>query len=310
MFLEQAFFNRNKFWKYLLGTSVVFVSALVGQFPFLVAVYLKLKENGDSIFGKTEADLLHVLDSNLGLFLMLLSFTFAFLGFIFVIKKLHKQSFVKIVTSRQSIDWNRVVYSFAIWSFFQILTTGIAYFISPTDFEWNFELKSFLLLVVISVLMIPIQTSIEELMFRGYLMQGFALLFKNKLIPLLLTSLIFGLLHMSNPEVEKLGDILILYYVGTGLFLGIVTLMDEGMELSLGFHAANNFITALLVTSKWSVLQTASILKEVSEPKLSFELFIPIVVVFPMLLVLFSNKYNWRNWKEKLIGSTVLYKNK
>jgi hypothetical protein len=31
------------------------------------------------------------------------------------------------------------------------------------------------------------------------------------------------------------------YYIGTGLFLGI-TLMDEGMELALGFHAANNLV--------------------------------------------------------------------
>jgi hypothetical protein len=29
------------------------------------------------------------------------------------------------------------------------------------------------------------------------------------------------------------------YYIGTGLFLGILTLMDEGMELALGFHANN-----------------------------------------------------------------------
>jgi hypothetical protein len=31
------------------------------------------------------------------------------------------------------------------------------------------------------------------------------------------------------------------YYIGTGLFLGILTLMDE-MELALGFHAANNLV--------------------------------------------------------------------
>jgi hypothetical protein len=43
--------------------------------------------------------------------------------------------------------------------------------------------------------------------------------------------------------------------------------MDEGMELALGFHAANNLVGALLVTSDWSAFQTHSIFKDISEPK-------------------------------------------
>ncbi|RVU90418.1 CPBP family intramembrane metalloprotease [Flavobacterium columnare] len=306
MFLEQAFFRGNKFWKYLLGTFIVFIAALIGQIPFMMVVFLKLEEKGDTIYGKNEVALLQVLDTNFGLFLMLLSFVFAFLGFIFVVKIVHKQALIKIITSRKNIDWNRVFFSFAIWALFQVIITGFSYLLSPTDFEWNFELKSFLLLFLIGVLMIPIQTTIEELMFRGYLMQGFAFVSKNKLFPLVLTSLIFGLLHMSNPEVDQIGKVLILYYIGIGFFLGLITLLDEGMELSLGFHAANNLITALLVTSNWTVLQTASILKDVSKPELSIALFLPIFVVLPLLFVIFLNKYKWRNWKEKLIGTIFI----
>ena len=80
-------------------------------------------------------------------------------------------------------------------------------------------------------------------------------------MPLLVTSVLFGLMHAANPEVEKMGFIIMLYYIGTGLFLGILTLMDEGLELALGFHAANNLIGALLLTSDWSALQTNSLLK-------------------------------------------------
>ncbi|WP_370514485.1 type II CAAX prenyl endopeptidase Rce1 family protein [Formosa sp. L2A11] len=127
---------------------------------------------------------------------------------------------------------------------------------------------------------------------------------KSKLVPLIITSLIFGGLHIANPEVEKLGYTIMVYYIGTGLFLGILTLMDEGMELSLGFHAANNFFTALLVTSDWSALQTYSIFKDISEPgKASLvEIFIPVFVVFPILLFIFSKKYKWTDWKDKLTG--------
>lgn len=118
-----------------------------------------------------------------------------------------------------------------------------------------------------------------------------------------MTSVIFGSMHIFNPEVEKMGYIILIYYIGTGLMLGIMTLMDEGMELSLGFHAANNLIGALLVTSDWSALQTNSILKDISEPSAGIDVIIPVVVVYPILLWVFSKKYQWNDWKEKLTGN-------
>ena len=133
-------------------------------------------------------------------------------------------------------------------------------------------------------------------------MQGFANLAKNKWFPLVMTSVIFGTMHIANPEVQKLGYIIMIYYIGTGLFLGILTLMDEGMELALGFHAANNLIAALLITSDWSAFQTESILKDNSEPSAGFEILVPVFIIFPILLFIFSKKYGWTNWKEKLTG--------
>ena len=84
--------------------------------------------------------------------------------------------------------------------------------------------------------------------------------------------------------------------------VAVVALMDEGMELALGFHAANNLIAALLITSDWSAFQTESILKDNSEPSAGFEILVPVFIIFPILLFIFSKKYGWTNWKEKLTG--------
>jgi hypothetical protein len=105
-----------------------------------------------------------------------------------------------------------------------------------------------------------------------------------------------------NPEVSKMGYSILIYYIGTGLVLGIITLMDDGIELALGFHAANNLIGALLVTSSWSVFQTHSLLIDVSEPVLSTDVLLPVFVIYPILLFVFTKKYQWTNWKEKLTG--------
>ena len=98
------------------------------------------------------------------------------------------------------------------------------------------------------------------------------------------------------------------YYVGTGLFLGILTLMDEGIELALGFHAANNLITALFVTSSWTVFQTESILIDISEPTLGGETFFSLFILYPGFIFLMSKKFDWsgnvrelRNVVERLI---------
>lgn len=134
-------------------------------------------------------------------------------------------------------------------------------------------------------------------------MQGFGNLAKNKWFPLVMTSLIFGAMHYLNPEVDKIGNLIFVYYIGTGLFLGIITLMDDGMELALGFHAANNLIGALLVTSDWSAFQTYSIFKDMSEPRAGLDIILPVVLIYPLLLLIFSRKYKWSNWKQKLFGS-------
>ena len=185
------------------------------------------------------------------------------------------------------------------------LLITVDYMISPEDYIWNFKPVQFSVLLLISIVFLPIQTSMEELLFRGYLMQGFGTWFKKSFVALILTSVIFGLLHGLNPEVEKLGWISMVYYIGTGLVLGIFTLMDEGTELSLGFHAANNIVAAVLVTANWTVFQTDALLIDTSEPSVGWEMFMPVLVLYPIVLYIFSNKYGWTNWKEKLFGTVM-----
>jgi membrane protease YdiL (CAAX protease family) len=302
MFIEQGIDEKNKFWKYLLGLVIISGATFLGQIPMLAAILFQTSFKGKS-YPSTDTELLHFFEPNLNLFLLLLSYVVALGGVYFVVRFLHHQTFISIVTARKKIDWKRVLFSFLIWSGFTIVSTLVTYYLNPSDFEINFQPVPFLILLIIATLLIPIQTSVEELIFRGYLMQGFGNLSHNKWIPLLMTSTIFGLLHLSNPEVSKLGNIIMVYYIGTGLLLGIMTLMDDGMELALGFHAANNLIGALLVTSDWSAFQTYSIFKDVSEPEAGFDIILPVIVIYPLLLVIFGYKYKWSNWSKKLTES-------
>jgi len=301
MFLEQGIKSQNKFWLYLIGSVLIIIASFIGQIPFSVAVLVKTM-TGKQVIPTDNAAVMKIFEPNLTLFLVMISFAFAFVGIYYVVKYLHHQTLLSVTTSRKQVDWKRIFFSFFLWSFFTILSFVVVYLNAPESFIWNFKLVPFLILVAVGAILIPIQTSTEEYVFRGYLMQGFANLALNRWFPLMMTSLIFGLMHIFNPEVAKMGYVIMVYYIGTGLFLGTITLMDDGIELALGFHAANNLIGALLVTSDWSVFQTHSLFKDLSEPSAGLDVILPVVIIYPILLYIFSKKYNWSNWKEKLTG--------
>lgn len=299
MFIAQAYKVKHEFWRYIIGVLVVVAGVAIGQIPLTAAILMEL---GTDALTLTEVEMMQALDSNYFFFLLLLSYAVA-LGFLFLaVKYLHGQSIKLLTTSREKIDWSRIWFAFGMVFIYILLITLGEYFTNPDDYQYNFELTPFLILLAIAVIFVPLQTSFEEYLFRAYLMQGLGILGKNRWLPLILTSVIFGGLHFFNPEVTKLGNIIMVHYIGTGFLLGIMTLMDEGIELALGFHAANNLLTALLVTAEWTAFQTNSIFKDISEPSAGWDVFVPVLVVYPIFLFIFAKKYNWNNWSERLFG--------
>lgn len=200
------------------------------------------------------------LDNNLFIFLMLLAFV---IGLVFLgigLKHIHKKPFTSIITPKRSINWNKIFFSFGLWMLLTILLEGVFFILQPDIYTFQFEPSKFFVLLLIALFVFPFQTSFEELLFRGYLLQGISLLSKYRWIPLVITSVAFGGMHFANPEVQAFGlGLSMTYYIGVGLFLGIITLLDDSLELALGIHAATNIYGALFVTFDDSAIQTAAL---------------------------------------------------
>ena len=308
MYIEQVQKNLSDWWRYVLGVLIAIIGVVIFSIPHSVALIAKIATGDvdmDKIGASDTAYIMGLFESNLSFLYILLPFAGGLIFLLFIaVKFLHKQSITNLTTSRAKIDWSRVAFAFILWGVISTAMTMVDIYLSPDDYVFNFEINRFLILAVIAICLVPLQTSFEEYMFRGYLMQGIGNIFRNKWVPLIVTSVAFGLLHIANPEVDKLGNIIMIYYIGTGFFLGILTLMDEGMELALGFHAANNLFTALLVTADWTAFQTYSIYTSIADPSSMgvSEIIVPVFVIFPILLLIFSKKYNWNNWFNKLAG--------
>ena len=228
--------------------------------------------------------------------LMMGMFVFTLLFFALAIKYFQNKPLSSVITGFEKIRWKRYFFSFSIWGSLIITLTIASYLISPGELILQFDFTKFIVLLLVSVLFIPIQTATEEILFRGYLMQGFGLLFKNGIAPLLFTSLLFGLMHGTNPEVKTHGYLLMMpYYILFAAFLSILTLLDEGAELAMGIHCANNLVSALLICSKSSVLQTDSIFYTTTENPVG-EFISWIVMALICFFILFK-KYKLTNWK-------------
>ena len=296
MFIEQGYKGNIGLWKYwipILGFSALMVVNYIMTINSPVDVDVMMKQ----VIDKLGLNIFFILAIG-----PLVAGFFIILGWVYLV---HGQSITSLTTSRKKVDWKRVLFAFLLWGGITTLMMLADIMMSPDDYVLNFKPIPFLILLVMAIVLVPLQTSFEEYMFRGHLMQGLGIMAKNRWVPLVVTSVLFGVMHAANPEVGKIGYGIMVFYIGTGFFLGILTLMDEGLELALGFHAANNLTAALLVTADWTAFQTNSIYKDISQPTLGWDIFIPVLVIYPILLLIFSKKYGWSNWKERLTGKVL-----
>lgn len=326
--------GKNEWWMYLLGIISAFTGYLTFQLIMMIPIMSAANSKGigrDEILKNPNIlfnpDMIGM-NRSIMLALMMGMFVFTFLFLWFALKFFHKKELTSVINGFTNIRWKRYLFSFSIWSALIITVTIISYLISPQDMEIRFEPSKFLVLFVVAVIFIPIQTATEELIFRGYLMQGFSQytiklkyfnlikfqwidlfpnfnkklrlfsvkFFRNGIFPLIITSVLFGLMHGSNPESKAHGLLIMMpYYILFGAFLGVLTLLDEGTELAMGIHCANNLVSSLLITTKNSVLQTDAVFYTTTEnPSGEFILWIGMAAI--TFFVLYK-KYNLSNWK-------------
>lgn len=293
--------GQNKWWMYLLGILAAFLGYLVFQSIMIFPLMAMAMKNGITMNEITQNPNLlfnpEVVGINRSVLLALMMgmFVFCLLFLWLAIKFIQKKSLVSIASGFEKFRWSRYFTSFGIWSVLLVGLTVVSYLSAPEEMTLQFDFGKFIVLLIVAVLLIPIQTATEEFIFRGYLMQGFGLMFKNGIAPLIITSVLFGLMHASNPEAKAHGLLLMMpYYIFFGAFLGLLTLLDEGAELAMGIHCANNLMSSLLVCSKNSVLQTDAIFYTNSENP-GGEFFIWFVMASICFFILYK-KYKLNNW--------------
>lgn len=270
---------------------MVILSYILGQIPLAIAFY-SLPSPG--------FDIVKDLQSYYGLTttMVLLMFPLVFIFFVQVllVKFWHRWSVLSMFTTRSKLSWQRIVVGAMFWIVFLlggILLEGTA------ELKWNLQWSKFVILLPTALIILPIQCAAEELIFRGYVLQWIGDSTKKPIIAALFSGILFGLLHTSNPEVAALGIMAIIYYLWSGIFLGFLAVMDDGIELTLGYHIGNNLFAAVILTNTWNVFQTDALFMDQSAPHFSWISLVTLIVGQTLFVFLSAKIFKWGNLTSK-----------
>ena len=172
---------------------------------------------------------------------------------------IHRRSLRTLVTPAPSLAWGRMLQGFGVWFGLVALMSLVEALAYPGRYVWTLDISRFLPFLFLALIFIPIQTSAEELFFRGYLLQEIGLRWKNIWVLSTISGLVFGLPHLLNPEAAANFPLLGFYYFSFGFSLAVITLRDGKLELALGVHAANNLFSVIVANTTITALPSPSL---------------------------------------------------
>jgi len=264
-YLQAGQKGKNDWWRYLIGIVIIILASQI-----LSGIPLEIYFASIDTTSLTEVEYYEYmmdwdfenlgLNKNMGLAVLISGFALNLLVLFLVYRYLHQKNFMDIINGIRKIRWNKIGFGVLVWGAFLLAELFVDLLINPGDYQVQFQWSSFIPLFFVCIFLLPIQTSYEEFLFRGYLLQGIGNFSKYAIIPVVITSLLFSAGHMWNPEPAAFGyGLMFLYYFAFAFGLAVITIWDKGIEIAIGVHAINNILGALTVTYEDAVLQTDSI---------------------------------------------------
>jgi len=254
--------GRPRLWRWIVGTIAIVVAWQALGLVLTVALARYFDYDLELLFSVDDADLAKVRELpawSTGA-TVLISFVPLFIATLLAYRYLLKRPLKQLFTSAEKYSWRKTWIGFAALSVISLAFGLGDFIINNDDYTWSWDASAFLPYLLICLTLLPIQTTAEELFFRGWLQQWLDNGKKRQWSVSLLSGAFFALPHMANPEVA--GNQLylpIISYGATGFMLAWVTYRDKGLELAIGAHFANNLLAGLLVSSKDSALPSVTL---------------------------------------------------
>ena len=252
---------RPKVWRWIVGTLIILISwTLIGAIlTTTVAHFFTLDLNALSGTDERSQEILRSYPAWQSALAVLISFLPLLLTTIVVYRLLIKRGVQELFASGRPLNLGRIGRGAWIMTALLVVTSIPDLFFNRSDYKLTFNLAAFLPYVAVALILIPMQTSSEEVFYRGWIQQWLDNGRRSIWVISLANGALFALPHLANPEVNGELALAVLGYGSTGFMFAWVTFRDKSMEIALGAHAANNLLAGLVVTSADSALPAASI---------------------------------------------------
>lgn len=112
----------------------------------------------------------------------------------------------------------------------------------------NVALGKWLTILPLTLLVVLIQTSAEEILFRGYMQQQLAARFNSPLVWMLIPSAMFAVLHYDPTAAGENAIIMVIWAFVFGLVMADLTARSGSLGPAMAVHFINN-VSALLIVS-------------------------------------------------------------
>ena len=226
-------FEKYRWYKPILVFIIGLIIMLIFQLILMVVF--------GAIYGESAMDIItgggyEVLNTNFGEIFTDLSVIVMIPALYIATKIVRDRPFSSYASSRGG--WNFKLYLKALIIPFIALMVfqGIDVVINGADGTYHFSI----LFLIASLILVPLQCTAEEFVYRGLIMQTFGSWFKIPVLAIVLQAIIFSVSHGYN----SLG--LVEVFV-SGLIFGFLTWKTNGIEVSSAMHTANNFSISLFI---------------------------------------------------------------
>ena len=293
MFFENAIIGKNSWWRYVLTAILTaFTLFILINIAAYAISYFNLIDNETLVgFNKAMQNIPNDISKTLVFSVVMGVLILILFIFLFFVKLIHKKPILSIITSRQSFDFKRFFISFGIFFILLFFASAPLYFNGALSYNYSFE--KFMPLLLIALILVPLQSASEEIILRGYLHQAFGLLFKSKLVAFLLVIIVFTVMHFPNIEFETDFNRVLLDFLMASTLFGLIVVLDNGLEIAIGVHAANNVFAVLIVSISDGSINTDAIFSTTIVEVINISIWYSVAFNI-MVFAIFYKIYNWK----------------
>ncbi|AZO65357.1 MULTISPECIES: CPBP family intramembrane glutamic endopeptidase [unclassified Mesorhizobium] len=236
----------------LLGTAIVIL--------FWVATTVAVLFGGTYLFVIWQASsalieggaVQNFMASPTGILAALASFAGIWLGLWVAMRWVHREPLMALIGTSRRVSRSGFLKGLAAVLITSLLSEILLYLLQPEIARGAIGLSSWLLFLIPIAALTLLQTSSEEVLFRGYLLRGLANRFKNPFIWALLPGLLFTSMHWSPSSSAAINACVLASIAAFALLLTLVVYVTGNLGAAFGAHLGNNLTGFLLISHQQS----------------------------------------------------------